>query len=108
MILINEPKSSETANTFVNLTSVDDEFIDMQATRGHRSQAGDENFDDFTNMFKGYRRRRSDLDEFTAAKLVVRKVKRERNPSRLNDAVIWCEREAYFSTSSECCSDIED
>ena len=109
MILINNPLSVETTlNASGNLTSLNDfiEFTNTQATRGHRSQAGDENFEDFTNMFKGAER--PGLDEFENARLVVEKVKLEHNPNRLNDVIIWCEREAYFAELDECVSDISD
>ena len=62
----NEPKSPETAN----------------------------NFDDFNNMFKGI-----DRDDYTPdeiAVIVLEKVRRERNPSRLDDAVEWFDGSHFY------------
>ena len=66
MSLNNEPKSPETAN----------------------------NFDDFNNMFKGIDRNDCTPDDI--ASMVVEKVRCKRNPSRLDDAILWFDECHYY------------
>ena len=52
------------------------------------------NFEDFNNMFKGIDRLDCVPDHIAA--IVLNKVKLERNPSRLDDAVTWFDEGLYY------------
>ena len=52
------------------------------------------NFDDFNNMFKGIDRKDCVPDHIAA--IVLNKVKLERNPSRLDDALEWYDEGLFY------------
>ena len=52
------------------------------------------NFDDFNNMFKGIDRKDRVPDDI--ASIVLEKVRRECNPSRLDDVVEWFDGSHFY------------